>query len=479
MRLTRGFKAGSVLSMAVAATFGASASRAAALTLYYDNISDSDGQSYGYGVTGANYANVPTTINIAVGDTFSFGIDAVVTNNVNPDAGLKTGTPGHALVQPSFLGLSALSMAVPSSDARSDFLVPVTGSLTIPSFFGSLAYGTTESLNNQIGVGDSNPINNGSSSTVPIWNTDQVGDAAPETNGDVGDRSTILQSNGTVLSNSNNGVTELSQYGASVASYATATEFFSGLSYIAERPGTVVLSPEIDTKSTRFWDLTSPGSSTSPSGYSPGVFGPLAIKNLPSLVINISGVGPPLRPVHPIVSLTAAADGAPTGYGPLLGTMSAKVGEINGLGTFIGSTVAYGYVEASEFDSPQEIYAMSVMVNGKAATLAQIDKLVDIINNGDSSIPASSAVFAADNYSKLPTLAPDSFFEENLFLEFPSVASSDNFFAVDLTDNADPNLVGYSLHDIQVGIPEPTSMGLLAIGGLGLLGRRNRRRCDG
>jgi hypothetical protein len=481
VRSTRRLKAGSLLSMAVTAALGAPVARAATLTLYYDNISDSDGQSYGYGVTGANYANVPTTINIAVGDTFEFGIDAVVTNNVNPDAGEKTGTPGHTLVQPSFLGLSSLSIAIPSSDERSDFLVPVTSGPPNATFYGSPDYDDTASLNNQGGAGDSKPINNGSNPAVPIWNESTVGDVLPGTNGDVGDHLTIFQGNGPVSSNSKSGAIEISQYGASIASYAMATDFFSGLSYLADRPGRVVLSPQVDFAGTGYWSNTQAGSSSMPSGYGSTFFNNPGdvIGKLPSLVINITGVGPPLRPVHPIVSLTASAAGAPTNYGPLLGTMTANELGLNGLGTFSNTSLDYGYVEASEFNSPQEIYALSVMVNGKSATQAQVDKLVNIINNGDSAIPAASGVLAADSYSKLPTLAPNFFFGENLFLEFPSVSSNDNFFAVDLTTNGDPNLVGYSFHDIQVGIPEPSSLGLLALGGLGLLGRRNRRRRDG
>src|ERR1700722_3980572 len=125
-------KALSVLSMAVVATMGAKTAHAAALSLYYNNIVDFDPstntvvQAFGYGAGNTNSASYtgPTSINIAVGDILEFGVDAVVTNNVNPDGGKLTGTitvsAGKTTkvqaIQPSFLGLATMSVTVPSTD---------------------------------------------------------------------------------------------------------------------------------------------------------------------------------------------------------------------------------------------------------------------------------------------------------------------------------------------------------------------------
>ncbi|MGD0463956.1 MAG: hypothetical protein ABSB74_15840, partial [Tepidisphaeraceae bacterium] len=116
MQSAKKMKALSVLSMAVAATLGAKAAHGAVLTLYYDNITEilPDGstvvQQYGYAAN-SSYAAVPTTINIAQGDTFEFGVDAVVTGAGNVDAGKKTGSSSKAdILQPSYLGLSTLSI---------------------------------------------------------------------------------------------------------------------------------------------------------------------------------------------------------------------------------------------------------------------------------------------------------------------------------------------------------------------------------
>src|SRR5450432_3675995 len=100
MQSSRKLKAASAFSMAIIATLSARDAGGATLTSYYDNITEFDPsgnvvQSYSYATSGGNYLNIPNTIHIAVGDTFSLGIDAVVTNNINPHGGLKTGTKGH------------------------------------------------------------------------------------------------------------------------------------------------------------------------------------------------------------------------------------------------------------------------------------------------------------------------------------------------------------------------------------------------
>jgi hypothetical protein len=194
----------SVLSMAVAATVGGKASRGATLTLYYDNIKEvaPDGttivQSYNYSTSGGNYSNIPTTINIAAGDTFEFGIDAVVTNNVNPDAGKSTGTPGHIAVQPSYLGLATLSIAVPSSDAHAGTLVPNTAGLNGNTIAGVPDYNDSISLNNSTGLGTSAGPNNNPGGFAPIWGYSVPGDVTPMsgTGGDVGYYFPIFQGNG-------------------------------------------------------------------------------------------------------------------------------------------------------------------------------------------------------------------------------------------------------------------------------------------
>jgi hypothetical protein len=63
----------------------------------------------------------------------------------------------------------------------------------------------------------------------------------------------------------------------------------------------------------------------------------------------------------------------------------------------------------------------------------------------------------------------------NLFLDDASGPSSDNFLGIDLANSNDFNLNGYTVSAIAV-VPEPMSLSLLTLGGLGLLNRRSRRQ---
>jgi autotransporter-associated beta strand protein len=304
MQSARKTKRLSILSMAIAATLGAKTAQAATLTLYYDNIHDvTDGQSYGYAqgnTDGTNYTG-PLTINIAVGDTFEFGIDAVVTNNINPDAGRKTGTTGHTVVQPSYLGLSWINIKVPSSDHNASILAPMTTGGPTQSFGGLADYNDSISLNNEGGLGDSQGDNSGANPFVPVWSNNTPGDVVPgsATAGDVGDHFAIFQGNGAVSSNTPNGANTIGEYGALTATYANATDFFSQLSYTALNTGTVTLSPAVLSTETYYWMNTQTGSATVPSGYRGSTFtnpGDV-IGTLPDLVIIVGRPPPPPGPL--------------------------------------------------------------------------------------------------------------------------------------------------------------------------------------
>ncbi len=169
-------KALSVLSMAVAATMGAKAAHAATVTIYYDNINVLDAsatvvQSYNYATSGGNQSQIPLTINVGVGDTFQFGVDAVVTNNINPDAGKKTGSSATKdIAQPSFLGLATFSVVVPSTDTNASILSPNTdGTGPQNTFAGAADFNASVSLNNGTGSGTSNvALNNLRAALFPV-----------------------------------------------------------------------------------------------------------------------------------------------------------------------------------------------------------------------------------------------------------------------------------------------------------------------
>ncbi len=442
MKSPRKLRMSSMLSMAAATTIKMNAAHSAELTLYYDNINvvASDGttivQSYNYSTSGGDYSQIPTTFNIAVGNTFEFGIDAVVTNNINPVAGELTGTQRVVLgktitnqaVQPSFLGLANFSIVVPSTDISAAKLVPVTSGQLFGTFAGVRDYHSTASLNNQSGVGTSVGPNNNPSGFVPDWDNGIVGDEAPMSSsaGDVGDYFPIFQGNGLIASNTTTGASTIGQYGAETASFGNATDFFDSLSYTAVRPGGVMLSAAVDPKGSSYWTNTQPGSTTVASGYISQSFNQPGdvIDTLPSLVVNILGA----LSGQSVISLTPGLIpftrlNPPTTYGPSLGAIfvSGQNGSYN-ISQLTGLNSPIGYVEPFGFDpaTDDEIYAFDILVNGVQANTAQIDALVNAINLGDIAVPASPGVMAADTYAGLPTTDSNPFASQyNIFWKRP------------------------------------------------------------
>jgi hypothetical protein len=65
----------------------------------------------------------------------------------------------------------------------------------------------------------------------------------------------------------------------------------------------------------------------------------------------------------------------------------------------------------------------------------------------------------------------------NLFLDMGDVVDMGTgpytYFGWDVSSE-DPNLVGYTIEEVAV-VPEPMSLGLLVLGGLGLMSRRPRK----
>jgi hypothetical protein len=461
---------------------GAHTAHGAALSLYYDNIEDvTTGQTYSYATTGGDYSQIPTTINISQGDTLEFGIDVVVTNNVNPDAGKPTGTPGHIVAQPSYLGLSTLSIVVPSTDTNASQLVPNTFGLPTQSFAGVPDYNSTASLNNQGGLGSSVGPNNNPGGFVPIWGNNTLGDVSPAsaTGGDVGDHFAIFQGNGQVNSNTPNGANTIAEYGAATATFGNATDFFDSLSYTASGAGIVTLSPAVLSSGTSYWMNTRPGSATVASGYIAHTFSLPGdvIGTLPSLVVNIDS-----HAERAMFYIDPAPFGPPSPITPFLGSLTVTGGNGSyGVAQLTGLNTSAGYVEANGFNpgTDEEIYALDVLVNGVQANAAQIRVLLGAIDGSGGYFHPPDGLTAAATYVGLGVTHDANPFpgQYNLFLDAAFPPSSDNDFSFDMSSTGDPNLVGYTVSAIAV-VPEPMSISLLALGSLGLLTQRPRhRRC--
>jgi fibronectin-binding autotransporter adhesin len=203
-------------------------------------------------------------------------------------------------------------------------------------------------------------------------------------------------------------------------------------------------------------------------------------------------------PTLPIFSLTTTAPGAAygskitNGSGDLQGAFTGPGASINKLtvtgggGSYVlqqatgikdGSGSSNGpsqaNIEANGFSpaTDKEIFALDVEVGGSQASPTQLSTLVteaeaDGLPSGmtvSTSAPSPNNPFAS-NY--------------NLFLSVSPGLASDVFLGWDLSSSNDSHLTGgYTVSAVAV-VPEPMSLGVLALAGIGMLGRRGRRKAQ-
>jgi hypothetical protein len=479
----------SAISMAAAATLAAKAS-AVTITPFYGNQSSGVNAIYeANNVSGTGtltYENVtgsaPTTISLPVGDYLFMAVDLVVTNNANPEAGLVTSSNNN-VPQPSNLGLAVVGMQVNSTDTNATTLAPILGAIFSPAqtIAGLKDHNSTAVINTTL-------ANNSGGGLAPSWSGtaltssgDTLGNGnrnTPASYGIVGSHLGIFGGVAAVDASTPAGVQTLQNFAGASPTYANATPFFTQLSYEGVAYGTVTLSPFINPLSTAYWVLRAPATSSSASVYSAVAVGSGdTVGTLPALVIKVDG-GPGFLP-HAIVSLTSGS-APPPNYGSQVGSTLALSGGhgtyvLAQTGTFTAIATGSAVVGGTGWNptSDKETFGVEVLDGGIAPTSGELAALVRAINNGDANVPASGV--SASTVSPPPDLFGTQY---NLFLTFTGSQLPGTQFdtlGLDLSSTNDPLLSGYTFSEVAV-VPEPMSLSLLMLGGVGLMARRNRRK---
>jgi hypothetical protein len=439
----------------------------------------------------------PLTVNVPPGSYLSIAIDAVLTGNVNSAANTKQA--GDAFTQPSFLGLSELGMLVQSTDLKGTLLTPYSTDTQVETTIGGLpTYNSTAVVNGSMGTNTGNGYN-----AVPTWlaiagNPGGVQpnlpgyDTAPNSSGGVGlgannsvnggafpvggNTSTNARTSGSFSTATAKSVMEAFAAQSNTAAYANATDFLDSLSFKALNVGTVTLSPSAVPGASEYWKYNGNAvvSTKTTSTYAATNFGAGdSIGAMPVIVVNIGP--PPFIEHHPIIFNSSGA--ANSIYNPVLGTltMTGSNGSYHVASMTVPNTTNIGTTEARTFNpgTDQEVWAYDVLVNGTQASAAQIATLVNDINNGGGGLqPGLQPSFGVTASATSPVPNPfGSFFD--LFVDVP-IGNADQFQGIDLTNSNDSNLVGYTISAVAV-VPEPMTLGLLALGGVGLMARRRVR----
>jgi hypothetical protein len=289
--------------------------------------------------------------------------------------------------------------------------------------------------------------------------------------------------------------------GVQTLAYDANTEItdFTGLRFKAISAGTTTLTMTTAPGDVAFFANSDPGevdnngNITGNAAYT--IVKPTAsdtVTTAPNIVFNVTASG------HPIISLTTAVPASnygttiTNGTGANQGSFSTGTSKLTVAGhnsqyllaqatnikTATGATggLTTGNIEANGFnpatDAP-EIFALEVLNGVAAPSQANLTTLALDIN--------ASNVAGLSNQTIASATAPanDPFSSEyNLFLTIPSAdlpagTTGDNFLGFDLSQDA--NFPTYTVAEVAV-IPEPASVGIVAMAAAGLVIRRRNKK---
>ena len=442
-----------ILAAAVTATAIPVMASAATVTYTFDSADLEVSTDGGNSFNPVQYTGTLTNpvVTVPVGSIFELGVDADVTNNVNAGKGVGYDSVKHN--QPTNLGLLqyqvGLTASAPTIAALADNGAGQTTANINANFTSNQAAGVLD------GMG-------GTSATLGVSGTNIV--------------------TGTLVTSTVN-IAKVGYAGG------VAAEIFNSLEINAVTAGTATFQLTDLDGGLQYATNTTPGTATPLVGptYTNTTFNPATdtLGTLPKITL-IVGSGTTSPTATPIISLTAGTT-APTGFGTQLTTANATFSPATPVANSInvaGANGSYtpgfasvnasggatsGYVQISGFNpaADKEVYALKLDIGG--ATVAQTDsRLSTIVTDINASLATDGVTASLLTGTTLGSALP------TYDIELTSTGTGAAQDILGFNFVGETNIAGVTVTAVAA-IPEPASMGLLALGATGLLAGRRRR----